>query len=54
MALLFAGGVMNVLWIAGLSALVLLEKVLAVGRGLSRIAGLGMGMAGLGLIAGAL
>ena len=54
MGLLFAGGVMNVLWIAGLSALVLLEKVLAVGRGLSRIAGLGMGVAGLGLVASAL
>jgi predicted metal-binding membrane protein len=54
MGLLFVGGVMNVLWIAGLSTLVLLEKVLAVGRGLSRIAGLGMGVAGLGLVASAL
>jgi predicted metal-binding membrane protein len=54
MALLFVGGVMNVLWIAGLSALVLFEKVLPVGRGLSRIAGLGMGVAGLGLLAAAL
>jgi len=54
MALLFVGGVMNVLWIVGLSALVLLEKVLPVGRGLNRIAGLGMGVAGLGLLAAAL
>src|SRR5262249_58196603 len=32
MALLFVGGVMNVLWIAGLTALVLLEKLSPSGR----------------------
>ena len=32
MALLFAGGVMNVLWIAVLAVLVLLEKVTPFGR----------------------
>ena len=39
MLLLFVGGVMNVLWIAALAVLVLLEKVLPFGRLISRIAG---------------
>jgi predicted metal-binding membrane protein len=39
MLLLFVGGVMNVLWIAALAVLVLLEKVLPFGRWISRIAG---------------
>jgi predicted metal-binding membrane protein len=39
MLLLFVGGVMNVLWIAALAGLVLLEKVLPFGRLISRIAG---------------
>lgn len=39
MALLFAGGVMNLAWIAALSALVLAEKVLPAGRWVSRCAG---------------
>jgi predicted metal-binding membrane protein len=39
MLLLFVGGVMNVLWIAALAGLVLLEKVLPFGRSVSRIAG---------------
>jgi predicted metal-binding membrane protein len=41
MALLFIGGVMNVLWIALLSVLVLAEKVTPVGRWIARIAGVG-------------
>lgn len=40
MALLFAGGVMNVLWIAGLTLLVLAEKAFSTGRTLSRAAGI--------------
>jgi predicted metal-binding membrane protein len=40
MALLFVGGVMNILWIAFLALLVLLEK-LTLGRWVARIAGLG-------------
>jgi len=40
MALLFVGGVMNVLWIAALSALVLLEKIPPAGWFLPRAAGL--------------
>lgn len=40
MALLFVGGVMNVLWIAALSILVLSEKLLPAGRLVPRLAGL--------------
>jgi predicted metal-binding membrane protein len=39
MALLFVGGVMNVLWIALLSLLVLLEKLTPIGRQVARAAG---------------
>jgi len=40
MALLFVGGVMNMLWIAGLSILVLLEKMMPLGRDIARLSGL--------------
>jgi predicted metal-binding membrane protein len=43
MALLFVGGVMNPVWIAGLAIFVLVEKALPFGR----IAGLVLGAAGL-------
>lgn len=46
MALLFVGGVMNLLWIAMLAILVLLEKVVWFGRLIARVAGLGMIAAG--------
>jgi len=39
MALLFVGGVMNMLWIAALSILVLLEKIVPLGRDLARLSG---------------
>jgi predicted metal-binding membrane protein len=39
MALLFAGGVMNVLWIALLALLILLEKLMPFGRWVARAAG---------------
>jgi predicted metal-binding membrane protein len=39
MALLFAGGVMNLYWIVGLALFVFAEKVLTIGRGLGQIAG---------------
>ena len=42
MALLFVGGVMNVLWIAAIAILVLAEKVIPAGRVISRIAGAGL------------
>jgi predicted metal-binding membrane protein len=47
MALLFIGGVMNVLWIALIAIFVLAEKVVPGGRMLSRIAGTLIVMAGL-------
>ena len=39
MALLFVGGVMNLLWIAALAILVLAEKVMPFGTVISRLAG---------------
>jgi predicted metal-binding membrane protein len=42
MALLFVGGVMNLLWIAAITILVLAEKVIPAGRVISRIAGAGL------------
>ena len=42
MPLLFVGGVMNVLWIAAIAALVLVEKVAVGGRLVSRAAGAGL------------
>ena len=51
MALLFVGGVMNVVWIAGIAILVLLEKVVPGQRILPRIAGAALVGGGLWLIA---
>ncbi|UCH49835.1 MAG: DUF2182 domain-containing protein [Betaproteobacteria bacterium] len=42
MALLFVGGVMNLVWIAGLAILVLVEKLAPEGRGIGRAAGTAM------------
>jgi predicted metal-binding membrane protein len=42
MALLFVGGLMNVLWIAGLALLVLIEKLLPVGPRISRLTGIAL------------
>lgn len=39
MALLFVGGIMNVLWVAAIAIFVLLEKLTPAGRLLSRVAG---------------
>jgi predicted metal-binding membrane protein len=50
MTLLFVGGVMNVLWIALISVLVLAEKALSSGRLISRLAGAVFIVAGLGLL----
>jgi len=46
MALLFVGGVMNMLWIAALTALVAVEKLLPPGRAVSRSAGVLLIIAG--------
>jgi predicted metal-binding membrane protein len=50
MALLFVGGVMNLLWIAALAILVLAEKVFPGGRWIARIAGVAFIAAGLALL----
>jgi predicted metal-binding membrane protein len=42
MALLFVGGLMNMLWIAGLALLVLVEKLAPLGPRLSQLAGVGL------------
>ena len=39
MALLFAGGVMNLLWVAAIAALVLVEKLLPAGQWIARASG---------------
>src|SRR5215467_13276251 len=46
MLLLFVGGIMNLFWIAALAVLVLVEKTLASGKLISRLAGLGFIAAG--------
>jgi len=53
MALLFVGGVMNVLWIALIAILVLVEKVFTRGLIVSRIAGAALVAAGIWLIGSA-
>jgi predicted metal-binding membrane protein len=50
MALLFVGGVMNVLWIALLAVLVLVEKLTSFGRLIARFAGTAMIGAGIWLL----
>ena len=52
MLLLFAGGVMNIVWIASIAALVLMEKVLSEGRNVSRVVGAGLVIGGLVLAFG--
>jgi predicted metal-binding membrane protein len=51
MGLLFVGGVMNLLWIAGITLFVLLEKVVLVGPWLPRLAGAAATLAGVWLLA---
>jgi predicted metal-binding membrane protein len=51
MLLLFVGGVMNLLWIAALAAMVLIEKLLPVGNVFARVAGCALIVAGV-LVAG--
>jgi predicted metal-binding membrane protein len=54
MALLFVGGVMNLAWIAGIALYVAAEKLLPIGRTLSRLAGVALCAAGAFLLARAL
>jgi predicted metal-binding membrane protein len=50
MGLLFVGGVMNVLWIAGIAVLVLIEKVVPAGRWIPRLSGAALALAGAWLL----
>jgi predicted metal-binding membrane protein len=53
MALLFVGGVMNLLWISGIAILVLVEKLVPAGRLIPRFSGAGLvGAGALLLISG--
>jgi len=51
MALLFAGGLMNLVWIAGLAIYVLIEKVVPQGFWITRLAGFVLIAAGLYVVA---
>lgn len=51
MALLFAGGIMNLVWIAGLSIIVLVEKILPHGPAIARTLGVVMVATGLLVLA---
>jgi len=54
MALLFVGGVMNVLWIAGIAILILMEKTVPTGQLIPRISGALMAAIGAWLLVQAL
>lgn len=54
MALLFVGGVMNVLWIAVIAVLILLEKLVPTRRLVPRVSGVLMVGGGIWLLAGSL
>ena len=54
MALLFAGGIMNLAWIAGLALLIMVEKLAPAGDIVSRIAGVALAIWGSVTIATAL
>jgi predicted metal-binding membrane protein len=51
MGLLFFGGIMNLFWIIGLAAFVLLEKTVPMGSWIGRIVGVGVGAWGVLLLA---
>ena len=53
MALLFVAGVMHLAWVAGIAALVLVEKVVPGGRWVGRAAGVALAAAGLWTLAAA-
>lgn len=52
MALLFIGGVMNLVWVAAIALLVLLEKLLAAGRVFSHLTGAALVLAGVAVLFG--
>ena len=51
MALLFVGGVMNLLWVAVLAAVVLIEKLFPLGVWMAQIGGVLLAAYGVGLLA---
>jgi len=51
MGLLFFGGIMNLFWIVGLAAFVLLEKIVPMGSWIGRIVGVGVAAWGVLLLA---
>jgi predicted metal-binding membrane protein len=51
MVLLFAVGVMNLLWVAGLAVVVLVEKLLPLGDWTARIAGIALAAYGIAILA---
>ena len=51
--LLFFGGIMNLFWIAGLAAFILLEKTIPMGHWLARLAGIAAATWGVVMLAGA-
>jgi len=50
MALLFAGGVMNVFWIVAISTHLVIEKALAAGHVIARLSGAALAVAGIWLL----
>jgi predicted metal-binding membrane protein len=54
MLLLFVAGIMNLLWIAGLAVIVLIEKTVPAGRWLSRFIGICLVLSGVALSTGLL
>jgi predicted metal-binding membrane protein len=50
MALLFVGGVMNILWIAAIAIHILIEKAVPAGNAIARVAGAGLALAGIWLL----
>jgi predicted metal-binding membrane protein len=50
MALLFVAGIMNLLWVAVITVLVMLEKVVPKGEWLGRVVGIGLLVAGITLL----
>src|SRR6516164_5645021 len=53
MGLLFFGGIMNLFWIAGLAVFILLEKTIPMGHWIGRIAGIGVAVWGVAMLASA-
>ena len=51
MALLFFGGVMNLYWIVGLAAFVLIEKIVPSGHAVARAVGVALIVWGVALLA---